>query len=119
MRACGLIGASSSREPAGISTTSVPGAWRGRRLPQVAQNWLVNRFASGGLNERSCSSPWSQRSSPGWRKRFEACPVPVALRHREQWQWKKRFASPVASYFTAPHRQLPFSVVWVMAFPVR
>jgi hypothetical protein len=30
-----------------------------------------------------------------------------------------RAGSPLASYFTAPHRQLPVKVVWVMALSGR
>ncbi len=82
MRACGMIGASSSNDPAGIMTISESFAWRGNRPPQVVQNWFVNRFASGNLNARTSSSPLSQLSAAGWRKRFDACPAPDTFRQR-------------------------------------
>jgi len=84
MRACGASGAPSSNDPAGIITTSEFFACRGKRPPQVAQKLLVNRMASGTLYVRTCSSPPSHVSVAGCRNIFEACPVPVALRQREQ-----------------------------------
>src|SRR5579862_8309744 len=118
MRACGSIGAGSSKDPAGIMTLSESLAWRGMRAPQVAQKLFVNRLACGTLNAWIWSSPWSHLRTPGWKNRLEACPVPLALRQRVQWQWKKNFGSPLTSYFTAPQRQLPLRVDEAIAAPM-
>jgi len=85
IRACGSIPGSSSSDPIGIMTMPDLAAERGTRPPHSQQNAFVNRWASGTLNWRTSASPASQVSVPA-TNRFVAWPVPVALRHREQWQ---------------------------------
>jgi hypothetical protein len=81
--ACGPMSGSSSSEPAGIKTIPSCSTKIGTLPPQVRQNVLLKRSASGNLNLLINSSPLSQLSVP-WRKRLLEWPAPVALRQREQ-----------------------------------
>jgi hypothetical protein len=38
-----------------------------------------------------------------------ACALPLALRQRVQWQYRKPLSGGVTLNLIAPHRQLPFS----------
>jgi len=57
IRAVGLSGGSLSSEPAGIAAILRSGATLGSGLPQVLQNAVRNRLASGTLNPPIFSSP--------------------------------------------------------------
>lgn len=85
IRACGKKSGSSFNEPAGIITKPIAGTALGSLDPQVLQNELPKRSASGSLKNLTNSSPWSQLSVPLTNKLL-ACALPVALRQRWQWQ---------------------------------
>jgi hypothetical protein len=67
---------------------------RGIGLPHCSQNAVLKRAASGTRYERSNDSPDVHSTRSGRMITLLAWPVPEALRHRRQWQWKKDRGSP-------------------------
>ncbi len=88
----------------------------GRLALQVPQKVWVKRSASGTLNERSASSPCSQRKAWGLWKALVAYAAPRALRQRAQWQLRSSSRSAASSQATRPHRQLPRAQPGSLAF---
>jgi hypothetical protein len=80
---------------------------RGTGEPHVRQIVVEKLLALGRSNLNVSSRPAIHSKFAGSATKFVECPLPVALRQREQWQWAKRMNGPRTRYRTAPQRQLP------------
>jgi hypothetical protein len=86
-------------------------------LPQVLQNVVAKLRAWGRSKRTTDASPRSHRSAAAFTITSQECAVPVAFRHREQWQFRKRSNGPSTSNATSPHMQLPRNIAILVSSP--
>jgi len=76
-------------------------------LPHVLQNAVAKLCAWGKSNRTTDASPRRHRSAEAFTITSQECAVPLALRQREQWQFRKWSNGPSTSNATSPQMQLP------------
>ncbi len=97
----------SSKPPAGMIASRPLRVRCGIGLPHRLQNAVAKLRASGRSKRTTNSCPRSHRSAAACTITSQEWAAPVALRQREQWQFRKRSNGPSTSNATSPHRQLP------------
>src|SRR5215469_15024287 len=86
-------------------------------LPHLLQNAVAKLRAWGRSKRMTDGSPRSHRSAEAFTITSQECAVPVAFRHREQWQLRKRSNGPSTSNATSPQRQLPRNAAILVSSP--
>src|SRR4029453_19019318 len=76
-------------------------------LPHCLQKAVAKLLACGRSKRVTDSSTRSQRKADALTITSQEWAVPVALRQREQWQFRKRSKGPSTSNTTSPQMQLP------------